>query len=72
MTTGLHTDIYNFSRNVRKTHDIINNELVRFKIDTLALQETRLAGQGSIKENKFTFFWYSKSVDERREYGVGQ
>ncbi|MEL6806088.1 MAG: endonuclease/exonuclease/phosphatase family protein, partial [Bacteroidota bacterium] len=63
------TDIEN-TRDVRKTA-VINNELVRLKVDIAALQETRLAGHGSIREKDFTFFWHGKSVDERREHGVG-
>ena len=69
MTTGMDTDIDNTS-DARKTA-IINNELLRLKVDIAALQETRLAGQGSIREKNFTFFWHGKSVDERREHGVG-
>ena len=67
MTTGM--DPENIS-DARKTA-IINNELLRLKVDIAALQETRLAGQGSIREKDYTFFWYGKSVDERREHGVG-
>ena len=36
-----------------------------------SLQEIRIAVQGSIGENYFTFFWHCKSVDEHREHGVG-
>ena len=43
----------------RKTA-FINNELLRLKVDIAALQETRLAGRGSTKENDFTFFWFGK------------
>ena len=50
---------------------IINNELIRLKVDIAALQETRLAGQGTIKENSYTFFWHGKSIDESRERDVG-
>ena len=67
MTTGMDPENIN---DARKTA-IINNELLRLKVDIAALQETRLAGQGSIKEKNFTFFWFGKSVEERKEYGVG-
>ena len=40
----------------RKTA-IIDNELSRLNIDVACLQETRLAGNGQIKEANFTFFW---------------
>ena len=67
MTTG--TDTEDISE-ARKTV-IINNELLRVKVDIAVLQETCIAGQSSIKENDYTFFWHGKSMDERREYGVG-
>ena len=46
MTTGMDTE--NIS-DARKT-TIINNELLRLKVDNATLQETRLAGHGSIKK----------------------
>lgn len=46
MTTGMDPENIN---DARKTA-IINNELLCLKVDIAALQETRLAGQGSIKE----------------------
>ncbi|MCP4267312.1 MAG: hypothetical protein GY777_17355, partial [Candidatus Brocadiaceae bacterium] len=67
MTTGM--DPENIS-DARKSA-VINNELLRLKVDIAALQETRLAGQGSIREKDYTFFWFGKSVEERREHGVG-
>ena len=39
----------------RKTA-IINNELLPLKVDIAARQETRLSGQGSIKENYYILF----------------
>ena len=55
MTTGMDPENIN---DARKTA-IINNELLRLKVDIAALQETRLAGQGSIKEKKnyFLLVW---------------
>ena len=69
MTFGMDTDIDNTS-DVRKTV-IINNEFHRLKVDIAALQKTRLAGQGSIREKDFTLFCDGKSVGERREHDVG-
>ena len=46
MTIGMDTE--NIS-DVKKTA-IINNELLRLKVDIAALQETRPAGQGSIED----------------------
>ena len=50
---------------------IINNELFRLKVDIAVLQKIQIAGQGSIKENYYTFFWHGKSVDEHRKHSVG-
>ena len=50
---------------------IINNELKRLNIDIAALQETRLADEGKIRESDYTFFWRGKPAEERRLYGVG-
>ena len=68
MTTGL-DDLKNIS-DVRKTA-VINDELLRLKIDIAALQETRLADSGRLKEKDYTFFWKGKSTEHRREHGVG-
>ena len=68
MTTGL-DDLLNIS-DARKTA-VINDELLRLKIDIAALQETRLADSGTLKEKDYTFFWQGKSAEHRREHGVG-
>ena len=67
MSTGM--DPKNTS-DVRKTA-IINNKLLCLKVDVAALQEKRLTGQSSVREKDYTFFWYGRSVDERRNHGVG-
>ena len=54
----------------RKTA-IINDELKRLKIDIAALQETRLASNGCIRESDYTFFWQGKAPEETRIHGVG-
>ena len=54
----------------RKTA-VINDELQRSQVDIAALQETRLARSGTLKEKDYTFFWQGKSAEERREHGVG-
>ena len=69
MTTGLSTDLEHID-DARKTA-VINNELLRLQVDIAALQETRLADTGTIKEKDYTFFWRGKAADEIREYGVG-
>ena len=50
---------------------VISSELARLNFDIAALQETRLADNGSLKEKKFTLFWQGKSEEVRREQGVG-
>ncbi|XP_072030502.1 craniofacial development protein 2-like [Amphiura filiformis] len=69
MTTGLSSDLQNIS-DIRKTV-IINNELLRLQVDIAALQETRLADYGCLKESDYTFYWQGKKEEETREYGVG-
>uniref|UniRef100_A0A2C9KAG3 Endonuclease/exonuclease/phosphatase domain-containing protein n=1 Tax=Biomphalaria glabrata TaxID=6526 RepID=A0A2C9KAG3_BIOGL len=43
----------------------------RLKVDIAALQETRLADSGSIKEKDYSFFWQGKAESEVSEHGVG-
>ena len=54
----------------RKTA-LIDRELAKLAVDVAALQETRLAESGSIKEQNYTFFWMGKAEDEHRTHGVG-
>ena len=69
MTSGLSDDLTEIS-DLRKTA-VINNELLKLRVDIAALQETRLADSGSLREKDFTFFWQGKAPEETREYGVG-
>ena len=69
MLTGISDNLGQIN-DLRKTA-VINNELLRLDVDIVALQETRLAEAASLREKDFTFFWHGKSMDERREYGVG-
>ena len=55
---------------VRKTA-IIDGELYKRKIDIAALQETRLSGSGTIKEQFYAFFWFGKTPEEPRLNGTG-
>ena len=43
---------------------VISRELDRLNVDIAALQETHLAGSGSLKEKDYTFFWHGKAEDE--------
>ena len=58
MLTSLTKDIYDID-GARKTA-IISRELVRLKVDIAALQETRIAGCGSLTEKEYTFFWLAE------------
>ena len=69
MTAGLSDDLQQIDA-ARKTA-IIDAELHRLDIDIAALQETRLADNGSLTEMHYTFFWQGKKLDDRRELGVG-
>jgi len=55
----------------QKNTNFIDTELCRQNVHIAALQETRLAGAGTIKERNFTFFWFGKPADEPRLYGTG-
>lgn len=44
---------------------------MRLNIDIAALQETRLASSGSIREQNYTLFWQGKEPEEPRLHGVG-
>ena len=48
-------------------------ELARYRVDIAALSETRLAGEGMLKEagGGYTFFWRGKAETEDRIHGVG-
>ena len=69
MMTGLNIDLRDID-GPRKTA-VISSELARLNVDIAALQETRLADYGSFREKEYTFFWQGKSVEDRREQGVG-
>ena len=69
MLPGLSQNLQDIS-DARKTA-VINNELKRLNVDIAALQETRLADSGTLKEKDYTFFWQGKSSEEHRQHGVG-
>ena len=69
MRPGLSNDLQQINDS-RKTA-IIDSELDRLNIDIATLQETRLAENGSLKEQRHTFFWQGKSIEEKRGHGVG-
>ncbi|GFR69803.1 craniofacial development protein 2 [Elysia marginata] len=57
--------------NDAKKTAIIDRELAKWNIDIAALQETRLAESGSLKEKEYTFFWQGLGPDEHCIHGVG-
>jgi len=69
MCPGLSSDLQQVNDS-RKTA-IIDRELTRLNIDIAALQETRLASNGSLREQNYTFFWQGKKPEEPRVHGVG-
>ena len=69
MCPGFSTDLTNID-DVRKTA-VIDAELNRLNIDIAGLQETRLAEEGSLRENNYTFFWKGRGQAENRQHGVG-
>ena len=62
---GLLSDLLSLS-DARKTA-VINDELLRLKVDIAALQETCLDATGTLREKDYTFFWQGT----HREHGVG-
>lgn len=43
----------------------------RLEVDIVALQETRPADTGTLREKDYTFYWLGKGSDELRRQGVG-
>ena len=51
---------------------LVGRELDRYKVEIAALNETRHAEEGLLKEGAgYTFFWSERKKEERREAGVG-
>ena len=69
MRPGLSNDLQQINDS-RKTA-IIDSELDRLIIDIATFQEPRLAENGSLKEQRYTFFWQGKGIEEKREHGAG-
>uniref|UniRef100_A0A0L8HXG3 Endonuclease/exonuclease/phosphatase domain-containing protein n=1 Tax=Octopus bimaculoides TaxID=37653 RepID=A0A0L8HXG3_OCTBM len=69
MTTGMDITDLDKTEDIRKTA-VIDRKLTRLNVDIAALQNTRLADCGSIRERNHTFFWKDLEKDERRIHGV--
>ena len=65
MRPGLSNDLQQINDS-RKTA-IIDSELDRLNIDIATLKETRVAENGSIKEQRYTFVWQGKSIEDKRK-----
>ena len=61
LMSGLMEDFQDISD--AKKRAVINNELKRLNADITTLQETRLAGAGTLKEKDYTFYCQGKSSD---------
>ena len=68
MTAGLSDDLQQIDATCKTA--IIDAELHRLDIYIAALQETRLADNGSITEKHYTFFWQGKKLEDRRELSI--
>ncbi|XP_063592477.1 uncharacterized protein LOC134769668 [Penaeus indicus] len=68
MCPGLPPDIQQVD-DARKTA-AIDRELSRLGVDIACLQETRLAGSGTLREESYTF-WQGKPPEEPRKHGLG-
>jgi len=63
-------DLTNSGRPPRRTA-LVSKELKNINIDVAALQETRMHGEGQVKEKSHTIFWKGKPEGEPRTAGVG-
>ena len=68
MITGLSASLQDI-KDSRKTA-VINDELKRLNVDIAALQETRHADPGALKEKDYILFWRGKRSNEPREHRV--
>ena len=68
-----HLDGHAGSDRPQRRTALVGKELDRYKAETAALSETRLAEEGLLKEvgAGYTFFWSGRKKEERREAGVG-
>ena len=55
---------------IRKTA-LIDEELEKLQMDIVALQETRIAENGCLREANFTFYWKGLEANQPRWHGVG-
>ena len=69
MMTGLSASLQDI-KDSRRTA-VINDELKRLNMDIAALQETRLADSGTVKEKEYKFLWQGKCFKEPGEHGTG-
>jgi hypothetical protein len=56
------------SKHPERRTAIIDRELDKLDIDIAALSETRLVGEGSLKEENYSFFWKGYPQKRRNHY----
>lgn len=50
---------------------VISKVLKTYNLDFVALSETRIPGNGQLREKDYTFFWVGRPEEEHRTAGVG-
>lgn len=71
MRPGLSDDLRQIDDSRKTAPAVINAELSKLNVDITALQETRLADSGLLRERDYTFFWQGRGEKEARLHGVG-
>ena len=59
------------SDDLRQIDDLRKTAVSRLNVDIDALQETRLAANGTLREKDYTFYWQGRAEGEVRLHGVG-
>ena len=59
------------SDDLRQIDDLRKTAVSRLNVDIAALQETRLAAKGTLREKVYTLYWQGRAEGEVRRHGVG-
>ena len=59
------------SDDLRQIDDLRKTAVSRLKVDIAALQETRVAANGTLREKDYTFYWQGRAEGEVRLHCVG-
>ena len=57
--------------NLERRTAVLSKVLSTFKVDIVALSETKFPGSGQLKEQDYTFFWSGVPEEEHPSSGVG-